>query len=114
MPNALTRLFTRSAKRLTGQPLTIDDISKVATLRDPETGVRHLAKRQYNSEFWRVYESDGFPPPSDFSVLKGVSLKEAMAKLEEIESDYADRLRGKKSRPYNHFTNVRKMLPEGA
>ena len=115
MPSPLSRLFTRTAKRLAGKPLEIEDISTVVAKSEPGYVTQYKAKRQHNSEYWHVYRTAGFYGVfASFDLASGVSLKEAVEKLEQIESGYEAKLRGQKRMPYNHYSKIRALLTDDA
>ena len=113
MFNDLKRNFRRAAKNLRHEPLTIDDLTTIRPMNEPGTTYQVRARRQHDSEYWKIYGPGNMMLPREWcrsTRVAGLTLQETLDKLEEIENGYADALRGKKNRPYNHFSKVRDML----
>ena len=114
MFNDLKRNFRRAAKTRNGEPLTIDDITTIRPMDQPGTTYSFRAKRQHNSEYWKIYGSGNPVLPRDWSPMTlypGLTLTQTLDQLEKMENEYAAELRGKKSPlPYNHYKKVREML----
>jgi hypothetical protein len=108
------RAFRRAAKRMKGESFTIDDISTIRPLNQPGSTYTVRARRQYDSEYWKIYGPGSLALPRELcsnTIAAGLTIEQALDKLSEIENDYADKLRGKKGIPYNHFSKVRDLLP---
>lgn len=106
MSNQLTRPFHRAAKRLTGQPLTLDDISSITVRWPLDSDTRALAVRQSDGQHWTV--KDGIPG-NRYTAEKDLTLSQALDYLERSEEQ------GRTCKvSYNHFSKIREMTGTAA
>ena len=113
MLHNLKRVFGRAVKRLSGQPLTLDDISVIKAQTEPGYVRPYRARRQYDSDYWKVYTTGSLALPTEWcphTLEAGLTVQQAMEKLEALEKPYQAKLRGKTGVAYNHFSKVRAML----
>lgn len=107
------RAFRRAEKNWRKESLTLDDISTIRPMDDPESTYSVRARRQFNSAYWKIYGPGNLMLPREWcksTLHAGLTLEQTLDKLAEIEKDYAPKLLGKDARPYNHFTKIRALM----